>query len=88
MSAWEGSAWQDAQELRALARAARREQLKRENPSLGWDDVDVLLAREEAAQDAHAPAKCCPCQSSRRAEYVRSTAGPVVCGCSCHGGKP
>jgi len=70
------------------AREAGIQRLRFENPSLSWQDVDALYARLEAKRRAAVHARCCPCQSPRRAEYVNLGKGVHLCECPCHPARP
>jgi hypothetical protein len=85
MSAYEGSAMQEADERRRAEREREVERVKCENPSLTWEQARAWVIEQERRRQP--PPKCCPCQSADRAELVAS--GNVIgrCTCGCHGAR-
>lgn len=85
MSAWEGSAWQEANERRAAERWRRISQVCRENPSLTPDQARAWVMKLEADEARAARlARCCRCQGLGRAEVVSIDGILGVCRCGCH----
>ena len=84
MSFWEGSAWQDRIEREREEKAKMRARVIKENPTLKWSDVDRVVDAEWLRLHPPAPARCCPCQSPSRAEWISGGDGPVRCACGCH----
>lgn len=60
----------------------RLDELHRDNPSLCWEDLKVVLRQEKEAKIA---TKCCSCRSAQKAEIVRVGAYLGLCKCkTCH----
>lgn len=63
-------------------RQRRRLKLKEDNPSLAWEDIDLLIAEEERIM-MPAP-RCCACRVQAKREIVRVEDYLGPCKCPCH----
>lgn len=91
MSAWEGSAWQLAQEAEKRRREDEIDSIQRDNPWLSRQQCEQWQRQEEERRRAAVPAKCCPCNGRRPGvvqDFSKDRAGSVlcICKCSCHEG--